>query len=82
MRNQGVIVVSYGLLRESLGLPDDARIIAIGSQNFNDQAAGVFRILVQHPNLLGVDEGARPPVVRPVTSIDGTGNTFFQWGAV
>ena len=79
MRNQGIVVVSYELLRLSLGLPDDAEIIAIG-QDFEDQTKSVFRILVQHSNLLEVGKGALSPIVRPIRSLDGAGNFFFQWG--
>jgi len=78
MRNQGIVVVSYKLLLESLGLPPDAEIVTVG-QDFQDQTIGVFRVLVQHSGLPEVGEGALSPVVGVTKSIDGMGNTVFGW---
>ena len=61
MRHIARIIVDYTVLRQVLGLPDDARIVGVreGGRLF------AIEVKVEHPDCPEVEEGSIIPVVEP-----------------
>lgn len=73
--------VTGELIKQSLGMPDDANIYSILRDGLNPD---VFEFFVEHPDFDVVGEGCYPPEITPVITIDfdkrpSTWSTF-DWG--
>lgn len=72
MRNLGRLVVDYDLLKEALGLPEDAVILGVSDGG----RFGAMELKVEHPKLPEVREGHVIPEVWP--SFEG--DKLVDWG--
>lgn len=59
----GVLKVSYELLKQKLGLPDDSKVICVWEGDRMMGEMEVVRIIIDSPNLSEVLEGCIPPVI-------------------
>ena len=71
-QNKALMRVTYELLLDALGLPDDVRILAV-TQQPEDILVGAFRLVIEHPDLPLHAEGATPPTLTADQVIDAIG---------
>lgn len=64
--NHAIMPISVKLLPALLGLPAGTKVLAVFQGDYGtDQTQGVCRLLISHPDLDEIPEGALPPVINP-----------------